>query len=85
MIGFRLAFAFCATLGLMPIVCEPVFARAVLHAPSQDDADEAPEGYLPRLSAEAGRLCVKQCPSDDNPCDPPDYKRADGRCTTQWQ
>ncbi len=25
--------------------------------------------------------CVKQCPLDLNPCDPPEYKRADGRCS----
>ncbi len=26
------------------------------------------------------RVCVPWCPADLNPCDPPDYKRADGRC-----
>ena len=24
--------------------------------------------------------CVKLCPLDTNPCDPPQYKKADGRC-----
>lgn len=47
-------------------------------------ADDPPEGFQPRLSASTGLLCVKQCPNDDLPCDPPSYKRADGRCTTQW-
>lgn len=45
---------------------------------------DPPEGFQPRLSAEAGVLCVKQCPNDALPCDPPSYKVADGRCTTQW-
>lgn len=46
--------------------------------------DDPPEGFQPRLSAASGRLCVKQCPNDSLPCDPPSYKIADGRCTTQW-
>ncbi len=25
--------------------------------------------------------CVKLCPLDTNPCDPPEFKKADGRCT----
>ena len=25
--------------------------------------------------------CVKLCPLDTNPCDPPEFKRADGRCS----
>lgn len=47
-------------------------------------ADDPPEGFQPRLSAATGVLCVKQCPGDTLPCDPPSYKIADGRCTTQW-
>lgn len=47
-------------------------------------AADPPEGFQPRLSAATGVLCVKQCPNDDLPCDPPSYKIADGRCTTQW-
>lgn len=26
------------------------------------------------------RVCVPWCPADQNPCDPPEFKRADGRC-----
>jgi hypothetical protein len=26
--------------------------------------------------------CQKLCPTDMSPCDPPEYKRADGRCTS---
>lgn len=28
-----------------------------------------------------GQLCVAWCPSDLNPCDPPEFKRADNRCS----
>ena len=48
-------------------------------------AADPPEGFQPRLSAETGSLCVKQCPNDSLPCDPPSYKVADGRCTEQWR
>jgi hypothetical protein len=30
-----------------------------------------------------GRLCVKQCPNDRLPCDPPNFKQADGRCAQE--
>lgn len=28
-----------------------------------------------------GQLCVAWCPSDLNPCDPPEFKRTDNRCS----
>jgi hypothetical protein len=28
----------------------------------------------------AGQVCVAWCPADLNPCDPPLFKQADGRC-----
>lgn len=28
-----------------------------------------------------GQLCIAWCPSDLNPCDPPEYKRTDNRCS----
>ena len=67
--------------------CWPVQASArplASEARSGGGTDDPPEGFQPRLSAAAGVLCVKQCPSDSLPCDPPSYKVADGRCTTQW-
>lgn len=27
-----------------------------------------------------GQVCIAWCPGDLNPCDPPEFKRADGRC-----
>ena len=38
------------------------------------------DGYNPNEGLQPNG-CVKQCPLDLNPCDPPDFKRADGRCT----
>ncbi len=60
-------------------------AARVLRPDLDNEQPDAPqEGFLPRLSDATGRLCVKQCPADTLPCDPPSYKIADGRCTTQW-
>lgn len=44
----------------------------------------APEGVQPGLRTPDGRACVKQCPADTLPCDPPAFKQADGRCSTMW-
>jgi hypothetical protein len=44
-----------------------------------------PEGVQPGLFDAEGRACVKQCPDDRLPCDPPSFKHADGRCATQWR
>ena len=41
----------------------------------------AEQGYSPY--ARAGRsYCIKECVQDTSPCDPPEYKRTDGRCTS---
>lgn len=32
------------------------------------------------LEASPARVCVPWCAHDQNPCDPPEFKRADGRC-----
>ena len=48
------------------------------------DYGYAPEGVQPGLRTADGRACVKQCPNDSLPCDPPSFKQADGRCTTMW-
>ena len=28
-----------------------------------------------------GQLCIAWCPGDLNPCDPPEFKRTDNRCS----
>jgi hypothetical protein len=38
------------------------------------------EGVVPGVRQADGQVCVKQCPNDQLPCDPPVYKQADGRC-----
>lgn len=48
----------------------------------QDDL-AIPEGIVPGVRQADGRACVKQCPDDRSPCDPPVFKRADGRCTQE--
>ena len=32
------------------------------------------------VRARRGTFCVKLCPNDFNPCDPPQYKQFDSRC-----
>lgn len=39
------------------------------------------EGLIPGVRQADGRACVRQCPNDMLPCDPPEFKRADGRCS----
>ena len=33
-------------------------------------------------AASNGFYCRPLCPSDTTPCDPPEFKRADGRCSS---
>lgn len=40
----------------------------------------APPAYTPYGAAYGGGYCVKMCPHDLTPCDPPEFKRTDGRC-----
>ena len=53
--------------------------------PAGGDDRAAPEGVQPGLRQADGRACVKQCPDDRLPCDPPAFKTADGRCSNQWR
>jgi hypothetical protein len=34
----------------------------------------------PYYGRQGGRICPRWCLEDRNPCDPPQYKVADGRC-----
>jgi hypothetical protein len=34
----------------------------------------------PYFGRQGGRICPRWCLEDRNPCDPPQYKVADGRC-----
>jgi hypothetical protein len=39
----------------------------------------------PYYGRQGGRICARWCLQDRNPCDPPDFKIADGRCLDDWQ
>ena len=40
-----------------------------------------PGGYAdPYYGRQGGQVCPRWCLEDRNPCDPPEYKIADGRC-----
>jgi hypothetical protein len=34
----------------------------------------------PYFGRQGGRICARWCLQDRNPCDPPEFKVADGRC-----
>ncbi|MCC2106263.1 MAG: hypothetical protein KDJ40_01175 [Hyphomicrobiales bacterium] len=43
---------------------------------------DAPPLYEAYTTPTRGFYCVKSCERDLSPCDPPEFKRADGRCTS---
>ncbi len=51
---------------------------------SLDPGYYAPPGpvYEGRSAAGGDRICIKLCENDTNPCDPIEYKRSDGRCSS---
>ena len=50
------------------------------YADGDDDRTAQGYGFNPYEGLQPNG-CVKQCEFDMNPCDPPSYKHADGRCT----
>jgi hypothetical protein len=73
------------------LVLAPLFLAAPALAqpyPFLDDGPEvtgsvraAPPGvYAERPDGFGPRVCQKWCPADMVPCDPPNFKIADGRC-----
>ncbi|MDE2578196.1 MAG: hypothetical protein KGL46_05270 [Hyphomicrobiales bacterium] len=71
---------------VLSIVAGSVVAAALLTAPAdarhrryQEEAYDGP-AYTQRMSP---RYCEKLCTGDVTPCDPPEYKRVDGRCNFQ--
>ena len=83
-----------ASLGLAALLMRPPGAALPQYqAPGWDRADRtgsitprrerrAPARVYRDGSIVAGpQLCVPWCPSDLNPCDPPEFKVADGRCS----
>ena len=66
----------CATFTLSFM---PAFAAATLNAVP----DASPS--MVRAAAATASNCVKWCPDDYAPCDPPSYKNADRRCSVNWR
>jgi len=73
-----LAMSAVAVLALSaPVASAQVYYR---HAPVYlEPGYAAPAYYSPRAE---GFYCVKECTQDTSPCDPPEFKRTDGRCTS---
>ncbi len=68
----------------------PGFAAAQYAGGTSYNRQYASQGYdgrpTPGFNPHEGLQpngCVKLCEFDDNPCDPPSFKHADGRCTYQ--
>lgn len=43
---------------------------------------DTPPPYQSYMAPARGFYCVKSCERDLSPCDPPEFKRADSRCTS---
>lgn len=75
-----------ATAALLVPLAGPAFARVQNLGPYQGGAAAAQfnyERYGETGYARDGDIrntCVKLCRRDSNPCDPPAFKQADGRC-----
>ena len=71
---------------LSPLVAAPASARVYNEGVYQGGAAAAQynyERYGETGYAQDGDIrntCVKMCRRDSNPCDPPQFKQADGRC-----
>ena len=75
-----------ATTLLISAITTPALARVYNEGVYQGGAAAAQYNY--QRFGETGyardgdirNTCVKMCRRDSNPCDPPEFKRADGRC-----
>jgi hypothetical protein len=56
-------------------------ARHTAQDVALSEQSNTPSGAESRYVAQFGTACVKLCPTDQNPCDPPYFKDGDGRCT----
>ena len=55
-------------------------AAAASSSPQSWGAPETRQSADPRYGVQGGRVCEKICPTDNLPCDPLNFKIADGRC-----
>ncbi len=80
----RLVIAAAALAGLSA----PALAQGAIpqgHAVSERVIVERRAGVPLLVQGPRGRVCVPWCPADSNPCDPPEFKSADGRCSNENQ
>ena len=81
-----LARALLAAVFLAPLAAVPASARVYNLGPYQGGAAAAQYNYQRygetgyALDGDVRNTCVKMCRRDSNPCDPPYFKQADGRC-----
>ncbi len=69
-----------ATLSVAAIALLAPSASAQSHYRSR--AYDAPAYRAYEAAPSPGYYCVKECVQDFSPCDPAEYKRTDGRCTS---
>lgn len=55
-------------------------AAASLAAPASAAKRKSQPVSAPPAAAARGPVCTPLCTADTTPCDPPEFKRADGRC-----
>lgn len=55
-------------------------ATAASSAPQTWNTAQTHQRQDPRYVGSDGRICEKMCPHDNLPCDPLNFKIADGRC-----
>jgi hypothetical protein len=74
----------CLAIGALALILVPALAAAQdprrrPPPPVYEPGARAFPPYTP-FRGPQGQLCVAWCPEDLNPCDPPVFKQADGRC-----
>lgn len=75
---------------LGPVGAAPATARVYNLGPYQAGAAAAQYNYQRfgetgyAFDGDVRNTCVKLCRRDSNPCDPPEFKHADGRCDTPF-
>ena len=75
-----------AALIVSALAVAPAWAREYNLGPYQAGAAAAQYNYQRygetgyALGGDVRNTCVKLCRHDTNPCDPPEFKHADGRC-----
>jgi hypothetical protein len=74
-----LAAAFVGVLA-MPAQAEPM-VKQVYKKPGPIKRGSYADPYFGR---QGNRICARWCLEDRNPCDPPEYKVADGRCYVDY-